>query len=122
MVDEVCPTCHQSVDQQFDQPAGVNVPSLSPVGEGDMDGLLRSHNQMIQYINRLTGNDGARGAAGQAGKNAKSGRWKEVPGSRKTEKKKIYSKTDRSVFVEVERINAFTMKDTVTGNTFTWRR
>ena len=54
--------------------------------------------------------------------NPETGRWSEIPQARITEVVRIFNPKDKSQWVDVERINATTFQDTVTGEQFFWQR
>ena len=118
------PTCFVSQDQVIDQPPAKQLPSIPQAT--DLPSALAALNAIRQILNAMNnqtqqgGQQGPRGAAGKPGKKEKS-RWVEI--SRATEKIKVpIIDTGDKPFVEVERINRFTMQDTVTGTEFTWNR
>jgi hypothetical protein len=119
-----CPVCHVSTDQVIDQPPKVLLPSIPEAT--DLNSALAAINAMRQMLLLLAGQigrGGAQGPPGAAGKSAqkeKVGRWNEV--SRSTSKVKVFNPDDKTQFVEVERINKLTMKDSVTNEQWIWNR
>lgn len=119
---ESAPVCHIPPVTTTQQPTPINVPSI-PLAGPTLASLTGAVNAMRQTLLMLTGQSGANGANGQAGKPAKKDppeRWTE--NARVTETVRIFNPDDHEQFVDVERINKLTMKDKVTGETWTWDR
>jgi len=119
------PQCFISVNETINQPPGVLLPSIPQAT--DLASALSAIQAMTDMLNLLTGQivntrgqPGRQGQAGQPGKNNqnKVGRFTEI--KRVTENVTVTNPQDSSQFVEVERINALTMRDNITGETWTW--
>lgn len=123
MTNAVGPVCHiPPATITTPQPAPVNLPAIPPAGPS-LESLVHTVNAMRQVIIFLSGQRGPQGAQGAKGDPAKKNppvRWNES--SRVVETVRIFDPNDHEVFVDVERINNLTMKDGVTGETWTWDR
>lgn len=120
------PVCHIPPETVVDQPQPQNLPAIPPA-QPNVQSLAQTVNAMRQTIMILTGRQGVQGPQGVPGKPGQSGnaqskkaQWTEA--SRQTEQVKIYNPNDNTQFIEVERINSLTMKDSATNQTWTWRR
>lgn len=51
----------------------------------------------------------------------KNGRWQEVPGSRLVQRVEVPVNSEKDT-VTIERINGYTMRDSITGELFVWKR
>lgn len=121
------PVCHVSVDQVIDQPPVQQLPAIPQVNDpNDMSGIIAAINGLTAFVNMLAGRMnqpgpvGPPGAAGRPGAPPKTatGRFTEV--NRSTKEVVIKSSTDPDVSVTVLRIQNLTMRDNVTGETWTW--
>lgn len=122
MATAVGPVCHIPPVTTITQPAPVNLPSIPPAGP-TIASLLATVNAMRQTIIFITGQRGSRGPQGAQGASAKKGppsRWTE--NVRVVETVRIFDPNDKSVFVDVERINKLVMNDQVTGEKWEWDR
>lgn len=123
------PVCHIIDPADVSQPIAPSLPNI-PIAT-DMPSALAAINAMRQHLLRTSGqvkrNVPKPGKPGfktkfepNKGDKKQQGRWNEV--SRSKEKVKIRNKDDPEQFVEVERINSLTMQDSMTGETWVWRR
>jgi len=121
------PVCHASTDQVIEQPPPVQFPSVPRAV--DLQSALAAINALTRIVMMLAGQQpapwmqGPQGVRGAAGKNAPPGkkpRWAEV--NRVMKKVKIENPSDSAQFVEIERIERLVMRDSVTGQTWDWKR
>lgn len=115
----VAPVCHIPPKTPNNQPAPVNLPAIPPAGN-TIASLQATVNIMRQVIMLLAGQQGSPGQNGTSATPPKPARWTEQ--SRQTETVRIFDPNDKSVFVDVERINKLIMHDGVTGESWTWNR
>ncbi len=113
------PVCHIPPTQPSRQPSPQELPSI-PVAQANVQSLTASVNAMRQVINYITGRQGPQGPQGTSGSPSKPARWTEA--SRSTGTVRIYNPDDKTQFVDVEQINQLTMKDGVTGESWSWNR
>ena len=118
MVD--APICHIPVNQNIEQPSAPQFPAV-PLAT-DAVSTMAAVNALRQIVQRLTGQHQGNNTNGtiRPGQKSKIGRWNEV--SRSTSKKRIKNPEDAEQYVDVERINSLTLKDSVTGELWVWRR
>jgi hypothetical protein len=116
------PVCHVSKDQVISQPAPKTQPSI-PLAT-DLASALAAIGALKKIVENLTQPQPQNNTGGNGFKTTNNpppnGTWQQQ--SRTTEKVKITNPSDPSQFVEIERINALTMVDTTTGNTWKWNR
>lgn len=136
------PVCHVPADQTLPpQPKGTKLPVV-PVAV-DLPTAIQAINALKLIIQMITGQAVAHGApnldiafantsrpgagAGgttpnQLGATTQSalGRWREVPGTRVTQKVRVTG--SNGAYVDILRINGITMQDSVTGESFLWNR
>jgi hypothetical protein len=124
----VGPICHlPPATDTKSQPGPQTLPSVPPA-QPNIASLTATVNALRQAVNYLAGRQGVKGSQGQINNfttkqnDKKSGRWTEQ--ARTTEKVKVYQNNDNTSqnWVEVERINQLKMKDSVTGEVWTWDR
>lgn len=123
MSNAVGPVCHiPPVTITTAQPAPVNLPNIPPAGPtiASLTATVNAMRQVIIYLAGQRGPQGAQGKAGDAAKKTPPVRWSEA--ARTVETVRIFDPNDHDTFVDVERINNLTMKDGVTGETWTWDR
>ena len=134
------PVCHINPSQEIDQPAAKLLASVG--NPTDLPSALRAIRQLTYIVNLLMGNypsrTGSGSRSGQLGdggivtrptkdsgsskRNQEDGRWAEIVEERVKEKVKIEQEDNPDNFVVFERINQIKFRDTVTGETWTWRR
>lgn len=104
------------------QPPPVNLPNIPPAGNtvASLQASVNAMRQVIIYLSGQAGPRGAQGAKGEAAKKTPPVRWSES--ARVVETVRIYDPNDNTVYVDVERINNLTMKDGVTGESWSWDR
>lgn len=121
----VGPVCHiPPTTTVTDQPAPQQLPSI-PAALPTIASLMETVNRMRSVINYITGRQGPQGPQGTAGtpaKPPKPPRWSEV--SRTESTQRIYQNNDHtsSNYVDVKSINQLKMRDSVTGEGWTWDR
>lgn len=120
----VGPVCHIPPKSSVtDQPSPQALPSIPPASP-TIASLVNTVNQMRNVINYITGRQGPQGPQGKSSNNAKSkpSRWTEA--ARVVETVRIFQNNDpnSSNWVDVQRINGLTMKDGVTGESWSWDR
>lgn len=114
----VAPVCHVSKDQVITQPAPKNLPAIPHAT--DLTSALAAIAALKIIVERITQPPIDNGGTTLKSTPAKQPRW--VQDTRTTEKVKIVNPTDPSQFVEIERIKKLTMKDGITGDTWSWSR
>lgn len=124
----VGPVCHiPPTTTVTNQPAPQQLPSI-PAASPTIASLMETVNRMRSVINYITGRQGPEGPQGRAGtaaqpaKPPKPPRWSEV--SRTESTQRIYQNNDHtsSNYVDVKSINQLKMRDSVTGEGWTWDR
>ena len=134
MSNPVGPVCHIPPTNQRANPQPKNIPGLPgpvQVTPGNIPGTLDQFAAMLNAMRMMllqlagqtpqkpTDNGGTTNNVVPKKSDEKS-RWAEE--SRTTEQVKVYNPDDKSQYITVERINKLTMKDAVTGQTWTWDR
>lgn len=117
------PVCHIPPVEPSTQPTPQNLPGI-PLASPNLQSLTHTVNAMRQVIMIMSGQMGVQGRPGAPGKDGKNtdakATWTER--NRSTEKVKIFNPSDKTQFVEVERINQLEMRNKDTGQTWTWHR
>lgn len=115
------PVCHIPPVTPSTQPGPTPIPAIPPA-QATIASLQNTVNQMRIVVMYLAGQMAQAGPQGKPGNDAKAkpARWTEA--NRTVETVRIFSPTDKSVFVDVEQINKLVMKDGVTGESWTWDR
>jgi len=128
------PVCHVSTNQTITQPPARRLAAVPRAT--DLRTALQAINilqqniqilagQIPQYPNQNPSNPATSGVnsvnarPSQQPRNQPIGRW--VESGRVTETVRIYNRDDREQYVDVKRINSLTMRDTVTGEQWSWR-
>ncbi len=107
------PICFIPVDQDITQPNGPTMPAI-PLAT-DYNSMMAAVNAMRQAMMAITGQ------RAQNNRNQpKTGRW--VEQSRSVSTVRVKNPKDPEQYVDVERINALVLRDTVTGELWTWKR
>lgn len=132
------PVCHVAPESSVTtQPTGALLPvipqatdltsALNAIG-AIRQTLMQMNNQLRNQSNNSNrgGGQGGSGGGGSAGvsgqKKPKMGRWNEIPDERVVQTVRIFNPKDKEQYVDVQRINALTFQDTVTGESFYWYR
>jgi len=116
----VAPVCPTSKSQELSAQPGIMLPQIPAAV--DLPSALLAINQMRQIINFLvapsvTNLFGSPLLLNLQVPNIRSN-WQEI--HRVSQVDRVYSPLDKSVWVDVERINSLTMKDQLTGNVLQW--
>lgn len=116
--------CHIPPVTITSQPDVVDLPAVPPA-QPTLASLTASVNAMRQVILILTGQQGTQGRPGAPGRDGKGKsdpptRWAET--TRVVETVRIFSPDDKSVYVDVERINRLIMSDKATKELWSWDR
>jgi len=114
--------CHIPPVTVTSQPDLIDLPSIPPASP-DIASLTATVNSMRQVVMIIAGQQGVQGAKGARGKDGKRDpptRWAES--ARVIETVRIFSPEDRSVYVDVERINRLVMSDKATKELWSWDR
>lgn len=124
MAEQAYSVCHIPPRTITSQPQPVEMPSIPPV-QPNIASLTATVNAMRHVIMILSGQQGTEGPPGRPGKDGKTKsdpptRWAET--TRVVETVRIFSPEDRSVYVDVERINRLVMSDKATKELWSWDR
>lgn len=118
------PVCHIAPVAPDPNKTGTLLPSV-PVARPDLNSLVNAVNAMRIVLNYLSGRQGPNRTSGPTN-NATSkkdqGRW--IENARVVDTERVYQNNDPTSqnYVDVQRINSLTMKDTVTGEQWRWDR
>lgn len=119
------PVCFPSQDQVINQPPAKQLPAIPQAYPDNPDSMAAAINALTQFVLNLAGmhgSQGPQGIAGQPGRNAPrpaTGRFTEI--RRASEEVKVpIDDTNDPPSVTILRINSLTMRDNVTGETWTW--
>lgn len=116
------PVCHIPTETPITQPAGNRVAAV-PVATDLKSALLAlsAIRKILQDVLDKPGpGNGAHEPSQPPRPKPKPGRW--VESKRSTEIVKLPIGDDPANFVEIERMNSLTMKDSITGEDWTWSR
>lgn len=116
--------CHIPPRTITTQPSPVDLPSVPPA-QPNLASLTATVNGLRQLVLILAGQQGTQGPAGRPGKDGKPKsdpptRWAES--TRVVETVRIFSPSDKTVYVDVERINRLVMSDAATKELWSWDR
>ncbi len=115
------PVCHLEPLVDIDGPSQPRMPVIPPI-RGDIDSMVKALNALKMgyeiLANQRGGPDEPVGSSGFKKGNSKVGRFNEV--KRQTKKVRVSNPDDPSQYVDVDRINKLTMRDTKTGELWTW--
>lgn len=123
MSNAVGPVCHIPPKTiTTDQPPPLNLPSIPPAGPtiASLTATVNAMRQVLIFLSGQRGPQGAQGAKGDPAKKTPPVRFGEL--SRVVETVRIFDPNDHDTFVDVERINNLTMRDSVTGEVWSWDR
>jgi hypothetical protein len=126
------PICPVPGAEPIGQPGGANIPSI-PVAN-DLESAIAAVNTMRIAIGMLAGHirpsnkqvkpghqGGSFGSHTKDSNNAgKNGNWNEI--KRTVKRVRVSNPDDESQFVDVDRIDNFTMRHRISGDTWVWNR
>lgn len=115
------PICHIPPQKITDAHGPIPLPSI-PLATPNLASLVASVNALRQVVQYLAGQKTPAPLITNnfTTKQPEKGRWNEV--SRVTENVRVFNPSDKTQFVDVERINQLKMGDKVTGEQWIWNR